>query len=810
MLIIPSASFFIAKKGVRTIEKLNKLLVSVKSKDAKSKDKKEELKKLIALDTTLKKIVFHSAVSFVILKILTFLGYFLSDLGKKYIILKPKGLLLQNLKILRDAPIISIIMVLFLIYVNVKIYFWYLERTSNADDRNLPVEKNRSEDGSTWWMDRKKQKEVFNLVKKSKLTKDDGLVLAENKNGEYLCLDWDNTNTSASNRNLVIYGSPGTRKTSSIILNSIYCCMRKGINVILTDPKGELYKETVAAALKYGYKVKVFNVRGNEFDNSCGWDCFRFIKESKTPVEDAATFASIIMNNTDNGSSTPFWFKSEYNLCAFLILFVAVSPKFRPAKSFNKSDDDLKGSFSNNAFDKYRTIGEFYKILSTVSADDLATCISKLDDDDPCKAPGSIWADNKEKAQIKSSLAIRLNILQSKKVQRVLSEDEIRFEEMAKEKTICYVINSDQNTTFTLMTALFIGFAFINLARYADSLPSQKLPNPCYFIFEELYSVGRIPAFATKLSTLRSRSINVMLCLQSLGQLKDTYSKSMEEGEYAWEIIQNACGTEICLGAGDKTTQDYFKNVIGDCTLKVTNKRHRENIFNIFHVAMNRDISNSTKKRSIMTNSELFGMAKNKIIISIKSAGSSVYLYKAYYKDFKESGYKVYSKESKNPIEIKANTFYPVWRQLDDFKKYKNSNGDLEIPNKERMTPKLRKVDVIEENIKLIRGSESYEIKESKKFSFMDNLKSIINDEKTKEDIKMGDHDVYYREPSLESKNIKISEEDREKANEQLQNLVFTDSEKEKIEEDFASIYGTKLENLNEKEEIEDVVTKLV
>ena len=759
----------------------------------------------MALDTTLKKVVWHGVISFFILKILTFFGYFISDIGKKYIIQKPEGVFLQNIKIFKDAPVVTLVMLLVLVFVNLKIYFLYLEKTSNADDRKLPVEKDRNEDGSTWWMDRKKQKEVFNLVKKSKLTKDDGLVLAENKNGEYLCLDWDNTNTSASNRNLVIYGSPGTRKTSSIILNSVYCCMRKGINVILTDPKGELYKETVAAALKNGYKVRVFNVRGNEFDNSCGWDCFRFIKESKTPVEDAATFASIIMNNTDNGSSTPFWFKSEYNLCAFLILFVAISPKFRPAKSFNKSDDDLKGSFSSNAFDEYRNIGEFYKILSTVSADDLATCISKLDDDDPCKAPGSIWADNKEKAQIKSSLAIRLNILQSKKVQKILSEDEIRFEDLAKEKTICYVINSDQNTTFTLMTALFIGFAFINLARYADSLPSQKLPTPCYFIFEELYSVGRIPAFATKLSTLRSRSINVMLCLQSLGQLKDTYSKSMEEGEYAWEIIQNACGTEICLGAGDKTTQDYFKNVIGECTLKVTNKRQSENIFNVFHWTLNRDISNSTKKRSIMTNSELFGMAKNKIIISIKSAGSSVFLYKAYYKDFKESGYKVYSKESKNPIEIKANTFYPVWRQLEDFKKYKNRNGDLEIPNKDRLTPKLRKSDVIEDNINLIRGNESYEIKESKKFSFLENLKSILNDEKTKEDIKMGDHDVYYREPAVETKNVEITDEDRKLADEQLKNLVSSDT----FQEDFANIYGTSFDSLDERGKDETNITSI-
>ena len=63
-------------------------------------------------------------------------------------------------------------------------------------------------------------------------------------------------------------GSTGSGKTRRLIMPMIKILAKKGESMILTDPKGELYEESVAMLTAKGYNIVILNLRSPEKGNA--------------------------------------------------------------------------------------------------------------------------------------------------------------------------------------------------------------------------------------------------------------------------------------------------------------------------------------------------------------------------------------------------------------------------------------------------------------------------------------------------------------------------------------------------------------
>lgn len=68
---------------------------------------------------------------------------------------------------------------------------------------------------------------------------------------------------------------------------------------------------------------------------------------------------------------------------------------------------------------------------------------------------------------------------------------------------------------------------FIELIRFADNMPDGRCPVPVNLVLDELNNLGTIPAFPRRVSSCRSRAIQIYMAIQGLGQLQNRYPDNL-------------------------------------------------------------------------------------------------------------------------------------------------------------------------------------------------------------------------------------------------------------------------------------------
>ena len=110
--------------------------------------------------------------------------------------------------------------------------------------------------------------------------------------------------------NLVI-GSTGSGKSQTVVEPMVELLIKKGESMIITDPKGELYKAAAGYMRERGYNVVVLNFREPQRGNA--WNPlglpYQFYKNGNT--DKAIELLDDVAQNIiyDNQSKDPFWEK---------------------------------------------------------------------------------------------------------------------------------------------------------------------------------------------------------------------------------------------------------------------------------------------------------------------------------------------------------------------------------------------------------------------------------------------------------------------------------------------------------------------
>ena len=456
------------------------------------------------------------------------------------------------------------------------------------------------------------------------------------------------------NKNILVVGGSGSGKTACYIKPNIMQCLG---SYIITDPKGELYKETSQFLKSEGYDVKAFNLVNPTYS-----DFYNPIYNICSD-QDVDTLAHILVtgaNKEGGGGDDPFWDNTAKMLISATIYYVlSVLPL------------------------EQQNIGSCLNIIRQGGAD--SSIFEKLFIDDLMpEHPGRIQYESFKTAADKTMQSIvissisKMRVFDMPAIQRITSSNSINFRDVAKKKTVIYVITSAAESTYDFVSTMFFSQMFSILYKQADDYGS-RLPNQVYFLLDEFANIGQIPDFQKKLSTTRSLGISISIIVQSLDQLEALYKDS-------YENILGNCDTQLLLGTNSQKTAEYFSKSLGQTTIKIEqksiNKDKDEN------KKQGVSISTQRQARDLMTVDEIRRMDNNKEILMVRGL-KPIMAEKAWYfkvhpkRDIIESMKLGSIKDMPIPEELPY-SFFDVQKYLQDRKRraqeiLKNRSKDVQV-----------------------------------------------------------------------------------------------------------------------------------
>lgn len=335
--------------------------------------------------------------------------------------------------------------------------------------------------------------------------------------------DMDERETGRNN-NVLIIGGTGTGKTRSIVAPNILSTFG---SYVISDPKGELYKRYAGFLQGRGYVVKRL-----DFTNPRASDRWNPLSYLHGPV-DCMRLANL-MAWRDGAYKDTFWNEmNELVGSAALGLIMEKLPR------------------------EERTLTKYAHLIKGMRRDSDTASGSCLLDQVMEQLPVGHWAVNQYFMAktapdrtwncIAATMAARARLFQLPEVSEMLAADDIGIEDIGKRKTAVFVIVSDTDRTMDPLANLFFTQAMQVLTREADKEPGGRLPVMTRFILDDFATNITISGFPEMISSIRSRRISVMACIQAEAQLISRYGTD-------WRTIEGNCDTIVYLGGSDLET----------------------------------------------------------------------------------------------------------------------------------------------------------------------------------------------------------------------------------------------------------------
>ena len=363
---------------------------------------------------------------------------------------------------------------------------------------------------------------------------------------------------------------------------------------------------------------------------------------------------TIVKRQSDvQNKSDPFWDDMAEMLLKALIYYLMAT---RPEEEQNlASCSELVRAANSNTGDNLLT-----NLMNQLPYDHPARMNYKSIEIAPEKTYGSIL----------SSLQSKLGKFDSKEIAELTSTDTINFEDIAKKKTVVYVISSDTHAAYDFLLTIFFSQMIQQLYDFADNC-GGALPVPTFFILDEFANIGHIPDFDKKISTSRSRKISFSVILQNLDQLEAVYKDTHE-------TIMGNCDTHLFLGSNSQKTVEYFSKALGEKTIT------RDNI------SINRDkhdwkqgrsVSDQVMARALLTPDELRRLDNDTCIIYEKGL-KPIKARKYYYFEYPRSA-KIAQNYPANHNDVQVER--GKWRKYNPYNPYEEETSQKQEPQIESL-----------------------------------------------------------------------------------------------------------------------------
>ena len=433
--------------------------------------------------------------------------------------------------------IFTFIGALVIIFTSVSSYIFKKEKGSSGFGIKL---KEKSSDGYSRWAKDKEMKTQENVVKVNPLADElnaAGIPLINNgkeiwvDNGEY--------------HNLII-GSTGSGKTQTIVKPMVNLLAKNGESMIITDPKGEIYKYSADYLKKRGYKIIVLNFREPQKGNA--WNPltlpYRYYKEGNMDksTELLDDVALNILYDPSNKSDSDFWEKSSADFFSGLALGLFMDAK---EKEVNLNSINLMSTVGEERYATSNYIKEYFGMKGENSSAYIF-------------ASNTINAPNDTKGGILSTFRQKIRLFSTREVlSEMLSYSNFEMQDIGKGKTAVFMIIHDEKKTYHSLMTIFIKQCYETLIDVAQE-NGGKLPYRTNFILDEFANMPPLKDVDSMVSAARSRDIRFTFIIQNFAQLNDVY------GNEVAEIIKGNCGNLVYLISTEMKALEEISKMCGE------------------------------------------------------------------------------------------------------------------------------------------------------------------------------------------------------------------------------------------------------
>lgn len=369
-------------------------------------------------------------------------------------------------------------------------------------------------------------------------------------NGEYA--------TSSKEMNCMIVGDTGCGKTRRLIIPTIKLLSKTGQSMIISDPKGELFRKTSNSLKSKGYEVKVINMRDPRRGDR--WNPFtRIDKLFRSEDQDLKDRALLlldeildILRRANHSERDPYWENSatqylkaiclmilEYGEPGMLSFHNMSLAESRMSKMLSSVNDNELGEFLEKIGENTDIYQNMHTVLSVVDAKPTLDCI------------------------ISMAHTMVTQYTRQESVRYLFSESDFNIESIGEVPMVVYMVIPDDSEALYPLATLFVDqvySAMIDLAYRKGGV----VPNHVNFVLDEFANFTRMPKIRSMLTAARSRGMRFFLVVQDVDQLEEQY------GENAASIVMSNCHVWIYMGSRNLLFLRTLKEISGFRTEKYT------------------------------------------------------------------------------------------------------------------------------------------------------------------------------------------------------------------------------------------------
>lgn len=529
------------------------------------------------------KILGYLLVLLILIYIAGFLGQILDSLGKHPIDEEIPGITANPLYCISYAFFVNrgVTLILMGIVVVVMLLRRFDRFSGSPGDKKRKFSaSDKGIYGTSGWMEKQEMKETLEISRTAKEAK--GFILGSKEKKVISQIP-----NKRVNGHIAVCGTTGAGKSSCFSINYALKAAERGESIFISDVKGEMYSALAEEFIRKGYCVRRFNLVSPQ--NSDSW---QLLAEVQGDPQKAQILCDMIFaNTTDSEKDDPFWRKAEYNLLLAMVLLVNTHARFSEHE---------------------KSMPTVYDLILCAKERWLSQIFYELNDDNPAKKAYQIFQDveDKIKGNIIIGLSTRLQVFQLPEIREITSHDEIDLCLPAKQKCCYFILLSDQHIAFHFLATLFFRFAFWRLCDYADEQKDKKCDIPVHFLLEELPALN-LDDLPKKIGVLRSRSIFVVCCFQTISQLQKKYP-------YEWNTILGCCDTQLFMGCNDMETAEITSQKSGQISVEVESESVLRRTFSPVQVIPQYRKTQSISKRMLLTPDEVLRMNLNEVIVFLR------------------------------------------------------------------------------------------------------------------------------------------------------------------------------------------------
>ena len=353
-----------------------------------------------------------------------------------------------------------------------------------------------------------------------------------------------NAKAHMRNLNTLVAGGSGAGKTFFFAKPNIMQC---NCSFVVTDPKGEIVRDTGAMLKANGYEVLVIDLINMERSN-----CYNPFKYLQNDNDVQRLVTNLFKSTTPKGSQSndPFWDTAAQMLLLALIFYLVYEAP-EEEQNFAMVMEMLRAAdVEEDAPNLPSPVDYIFEDLEEENPNHIALKYYRAYHSGSAKTLKSIQV----------TLAARLEKFNLDSLASMTSYDELDLQTLGERKVALFAVIPDNDTSFNFLISILYTQLFQQLFYAADSIYKGALPMPVHFCMDEFANISLPDDFDKILSVMRSRGVSVSIIIQNMAQLKALFEKQ-------WESIVGNCDEFLYLGGNEQSTHKYVSELLGKETI---------------------------------------------------------------------------------------------------------------------------------------------------------------------------------------------------------------------------------------------------